>query len=174
MNYYSKEKYFKNCHEIAKTWHINTLNALQLYHENKIDVKKLYELSKFEKLSYRIEFAGIMNIEYEGCLVTSGNLISIDGNYDYKSSIPYLYNSTVTTYKVRYYFFDGSNLVIKILCNQLKWQFDDINKVFNLELIKIFLNEFKGSRRRKFVAMLKYLLAVRYKGLTFDQLISSI
>ena len=153
------------------TWNQNNLAAIKLFYENKITINKLYDLTMFEKCMYRIEFFGIMNIESSTGKVESGKLIKINGNYDFLSNIHYLDNSVIQLYKVRYYFSDGTTLLKTRSLYSMKWSFDEINKLFNLDLIGLFFKHLRGTKRRRFVSLLKYLIETRYIGLELNQLI---
>lgn len=166
----SREQYKNKCLRNETIWNENNRNAIKLFYENKISINRLYDLTMFEKCMYRVEFFGIMNIYTTG-KIESGKLIKINGNYDYLSNIHYLNNSVIQLYKVRYYFSDGTTLLNTRYLYDMKWSFDQINRLFNLELIGLFFKYLRGTKRRRFVSLLKCLIETRYSGLELNKLI---
>lgn len=146
-----------------------TLDAKEKFKRGEIDIHRLYKIGTFEKSGCRIEFCGCMNIS-EG-KIKSGLLVKINGNWDYMSNITYYGNSTVDCYKIRFYINENS-ILVKKAWTSFDWNYEKINQLFDLEFIKICLDNLHGKKRREFVSLIKYLCEVRYhlsSDMLFDE-----
>lgn len=147
----------------------------------RINDNAFYKQFNFEKTAYRLEFFLIVN--NRGGHTETGKLVKLDGNFDFKGSITYYGESLLLCYKRRYYFADGSNLLVlptaecymtRAFLNgapvapEQRWEqrlHEVLNLLYDMEGIELLMNTRKHKRLLStFIAVVSYRLPKEWQA----------